>query len=234
MSATDETYSSSHDIPITYTLTCSPFIEFEAVPAGCTRGGVCEASGNGSIFITGKPGVVTPVYLYFPDKMPLPDSVDYLLLVGGAERKRGTLTIDQSLHRADATQLIEGILDNDDAMVKLSAGGKDISQFALSLKGRGAARWAASQLNDKLGRKKRCRRMLRARRRFFQLTSDIPMDVSTSSQLRPSPSGEIGRRGRTKICCSQERAGSSPAWGTKQLRITFALLRTSRCCARRT
>lgn len=155
VSATDETYSSSHDIPITYTLTRSPFIEFEAVPAGCTRGGVCEASGNGSIFITGKPGVVTPVYLYFPDKMPLPDSVDYLLLVGGAERKRGTLTIDQSLHRADATQLIEGILDNDDAMVKLSAGGKDISQFALPLKGRGKANWAASQLNDKLERKKR-------------------------------------------------------------------------------
>src|SRR5262249_59602321 len=29
-----------------------------------------------------------------------------------------------------------------------------------------------------------------------------------------SPSGGIGRRGRLKICCSQERAGSSPAWGT--------------------
>src|SRR5262249_2447645 len=35
-----------------------------------------------------------------------------------------------------------------------------------------------------------------------------------------SPSGGIGRRGRLKICCSQERAGSSPAWGTtKNLRF---------------
>jgi hypothetical protein len=140
---------------MTFTVSGTPFIGNEAVPVGCTREGVCETSGNGRYFHHRKNRGRHPVYLYFLDQMALPDSVDYVLLVGEAERKRGTLTIDQSLHRADASQLIAAVVDNDDAVVTVSASGKDISQFALSLKGQGEANWAASQLNDKLGSKKK-------------------------------------------------------------------------------
>jgi hypothetical protein len=41
--------------------------------------------------------------------------------------------------------------------------------------------------------------------------------------LAAVPQWRNGRRGRLKICCSQERAGSSPAWGTTS---SFASVRT--------
>ncbi|MGE0152055.1 MAG: hypothetical protein AB7R90_05515 [Reyranellaceae bacterium] len=155
--ASNVAYYASRKIPMPYKVSRAPFGAGEPVRSGCTREGVCQGTGEAKILFTGKPGVVSPAYFYFPDDMAPPAAVEFQLIVGGNEKARATLAVEKSWSRADITRLLDGVSDVDAIVVKLAANGAALSQFDLPLKGRSEANRAAGLLNSDLRSRERGR-----------------------------------------------------------------------------